>query len=349
MDEPVNCSPNREEPFEGSIGLRIGAIFIILVTSAATTLFPVITRRLPRAHVPDSVFDFARYFGSGVIIATSFIHLLAPGTEELTSPCLNANFQVYPFSFAFAMIAAFMTFFVEIMAFRFGSKKAEQLAYNGHAGGHHHPAEHGTVPPNVTEPLSGSSDVEKTHQPKDVGLGSDIEEVAVLDKDAPLSAAASQIIGVLILEFGVIFHSVIIGITLGTTTDFTILFIVIIFHQMFEGLGLGSRLATLPISRKSLIPYIGCIAYALVTPIGLAIGLGVRTTYNEDSARANYVTGIFDSFSAGILIYTGMVHCLAHDMIMNDKFRTLPMGRLLFNIFTMLLGAGLMALLGRWA
>lgn len=39
--------------------------------------------------------SFAKYFGSGVIIATAFIHLLSPALDELGSPCLSAEWQVY--------------------------------------------------------------------------------------------------------------------------------------------------------------------------------------------------------------------------------------------------------------
>lgn len=102
------CHGPRSEPFEtgsGSIGLRIGAIFILLASSALTTLFPIVTKRVPRLTIPSSAFDFAKYFGSGVIIATAFMHLLEPGADELASPCLNENFQEYPFAFAFAMIS----------------------------------------------------------------------------------------------------------------------------------------------------------------------------------------------------------------------------------------------------
>jgi zinc transporter 1/2/3 len=103
-DAEINCSNARLEPFEDGIGLRVGAIFILLVSSGAMTLFPIVTRRVARFAVPAAVFDFAKFFGSGVIIATAFIHLLAPGVEALSSPCLNENFQNYPFAFAFAMI-----------------------------------------------------------------------------------------------------------------------------------------------------------------------------------------------------------------------------------------------------
>lgn len=45
------------------------------------------------------------------------------------------------------------------------------------------------------------------------------------------SSSASQIIGVAILEFGVIFHSFLIGLTLAVDEDFKVLFVVLVFHR----------------------------------------------------------------------------------------------------------------------
>lgn len=369
-DLEVQCS-GPGETWSGSLGLRIGAIFILWVSATAVTLFPVLTRRVPRLSIPTGVFDFAKYFGSGVIIATAFIHLLAPGVEELQSPCLAQAFQDYTaFPFAIAMIAMFAVFIVELFAFRLGSTFAKKLAYDPHKGGHHHALEHvGThhdhthththahrhdttkaVPVDDIEAAPQGNTAESISSPSSLSAPASLDQKNANTSDAvALSSQASEILGVMILEFGVIFHSVIIGITLGTTTDFDVLFIVIIFHQMFEGLGLGSRLAFLPLQMKSWIPLMGAIAYGLVTPIGLAIGLGIRNSYNEDSATANYVTGIFDSVSAGILLYTGTVELLAHEFIFNERIRNAPLSKVSLSIAEMLLGAGLMALLGRWA
>lgn len=77
---------------------------------------------------------------------------------------------------------------------------------------------------------------------------------------------------------------------------------------MFEGLGLGSRLAFLKLPRKyNYVPYAGALLYTIMTPLGIAIGLGVRTTYNPDSTTASIVSGTLDAISAGILLYTGLV------------------------------------------
>lgn len=126
----------------------------------------------------------------------------------------------------------------------------------------------------------------------------------------------ARFVGFFILEFGVIFHSVIIGLTLSTTgADFNTLFVVIIFHQTFEGLGLGSRLAILPFRRRSVLPWLLGVAYGLVTPIGMAIGLGLRATYDPSSQIALLVSGILDAISSGILLYTGLVELLAHEFL----------------------------------
>ena len=153
----------------------------------------------------------------------------------------------------------------------------------------------------------------------------------------------------LILEFGIIFHSVIIGLNLGVTGDeFTTLYPVLVFHQAFEGLGIGARMSALRFGRHRWLPWILCMAYGLTTPISIAIGLGVRTTYNSGSKTANMVQGVLNAISAGILIYSGLVELLARDFLF-DPDRTKRRSHLLGMLLCVLLGAGIMALIGKWA
>jgi hypothetical protein len=54
-------------------------------------MFPVLAKRVAaiQKRVPGAVFEFAKFFGSGVILATGFIHLrsstllLRPCTEQV--------------------------------------------------------------------------------------------------------------------------------------------------------------------------------------------------------------------------------------------------------------------------
>jgi zinc transporter 1/2/3 len=159
-----------------------------------------------------------------------------------------------------------------------------------------------------------------------------------------------QIAAFIILEFGVIFHSVVIGLNLGTAgKEFAALYPVLVFHQSFEGLGIGARMSSIPFPKRwEWLQWALCAGYGLTTPIAIAVGLGVRTTYNSGSFTANIVSGIFDSVSAGILIYTGLVELLARDFLFNPE-RTMDRRQLTFMIACTLAGAGVMALLGKWA
>ncbi|KAG8972418.1 high-affinity Zn(2+) transporter zrt1, partial [Tulasnella sp. 427] len=108
-------------------GLRIASIFVILAGSSFGALLPVVAKRSPFFKLPKMVYEFAKYFGSGVIIATAFIHLLAPAFEELGSECLSPGWQSYPWASAITMLSVFVLFLTELFAFRIGTAKLEAL------------------------------------------------------------------------------------------------------------------------------------------------------------------------------------------------------------------------------
>jgi len=194
-----------------------------------------------------------------------------------------------------------------------------------------------------------SREQERKDQPlKSTAENTDLE--ALPSEESDERAFQQQIAAFLILEFGVIFHSVIIGLNLGTAgSEFSTLYAVLVFHQSFEGLGVGARMSAIPFPKRvSWLPWALCTAYGLTTPISIAIGLGLRTTYNGGSYTANVVSGVLDSLSAGILIYTGLVELLARDFLFNPDL-TRSYRRQVFIVFNVFLGAALMALLGKWA
>lgn len=61
-----------------------------------------------------------------------------------------------------------------------------------------------------------------------------------------MESYSAKLVAIFILEFGIIFHSIFIGLTLAVTGEgFIPLYVVLVFHQTFEGIGLGSRLCTI--------------------------------------------------------------------------------------------------------
>jgi len=313
--------------------LRIASLFIILICSTFGASFPIIAKTARWFRIPRGVFDFAKYFGSGVIIATAFIHLLSPGLSELGSPCLSPVWSTYPFALALCLLSIFSIFIVELIAFRWGTAKLAKIGVRHDAHGHH-----------------GGSHA--AHGPE----GSLVENIGEREKGKVpgqndiTDSAMARIVGVAILEFGVMLHSVLIGLTLAVDPNFKVLFIVIMFHQTFEGLGIGSRLAYLQLPLKYYwVRYAGAILYGITTPIGIAAGLGVKSTYNPGSTTASIVSGVLDSVSAGILIYTGLVELLAHEFLFNKDMLNGSNGEVAYALTCMLLGCAIMALLGRWA
>ena len=57
------CKGERTDISNDHMGTRIGALFVILVTSAIFTIFPILTRRIPNLRIPGVIYDFAKYFG----------------------------------------------------------------------------------------------------------------------------------------------------------------------------------------------------------------------------------------------------------------------------------------------
>ncbi|KAF7835690.1 zinc transporter 5 [Senna tora] len=142
-----------------------------------------------------------------------------------------------------------------------------------------------------------------------------------------------------VLELGIVVHSVIIGISLGVAQSIdTIkpLLVALSFHQFFEGMGLGGCISQAKFKSRSTA--IMASFFSLTTPIGIAIGMGISGVYKENSQTGLIVEGIFNSASAGILIYMALVDLLAADF-MNPRLQSNFKIHFGANI-SLLLGAG---------
>lgn len=133
-----------------------------------------------------------------------------------------------------------------------------------------------------------------------------------------------QSMQITLIEGGILFHSVFVGMTISITADgFIILLIAIVFHQMFEGLGLGSRIAAVPYPAKSWKPWALVVAFGTTAPIGQAIGLVTRGSYDPNSAYGLIMVGVFNAISSGLLIYAALVDLLAEDFLSEEAQHTL--------------------------
>lgn len=198
-------------------------------------------------------------------------------------------------------------------------------------------------------------------------------------------------------------HRLVIGLTLVVAGDsfFLTLFVVILFHQVFEGLALGSRIATIgtaadsqlthghgvfnngsaaqdtdksansptaetmriPSSSEGATAHAGlsmkkklglASLFAFITPIGMAIGIGVLHKFNGKDRSTLLAIGTLDALSAGILVWVGLVEMWAADWMTgaHGKRPELADANLLtvgLAGFALVAGMALMSLLGKWA
>lgn len=371
--QPPVCQNTND--YDGRSNLRILSIFIILISSGIGSFIPILTSRYSFIKLPDWCFFIAKFAGSGVIIATAFIHLLEPASDALSNECLGGVLAEYPWAFGICLMSLFLLFLIEIITHFFIMRAIED-------GGNHDESslvskdshfaddmdldlksnndEALIVNCNSVESNNHIDEKMKTPVPSMPGVNhysheadhQDLAQIGTPTEDPEREKYLNQLLAVAILEFGIIFHSVFIGLSLAVAgEEFITLFNVLVFHQMLEGLGLGTRIAETnwPKNRR-LTPWIMALGFTVTTPIAIAIGLGVRHSFVPGSRKALISNGVFDAISAGILLYTGIVELMAHEFLYSNQFKGEGgFKRMILAYLIMATGAGVMALIGKWA
>lgn len=269
---------------EYNLSLHVAALFIILGTSTVACAFPILATRFPRLHIPTSFLFFVSHFGTGVLIATAFVHLLPTAFTSLGDPCLS-DFWTKDYPAMPGAIALGGIFLVTVIEMVFSP------AQNICRGGKQHETRrepslcHETQPANTTKDLgkfnqlqsqtSNSLGLEPRPHLRDmgplIGRSSSIsrainrmgegsgdivrvasapeiqthpgEENGSVQPDAerhentldlsPDQKQKKETMQVYLLEMGILFHSVFIGMSLSVSVgnEFVILLIAIVFHR----------------------------------------------------------------------------------------------------------------------
>ncbi|KAJ5180387.1 hypothetical protein N7492_003597 [Penicillium capsulatum] len=390
---------------------HVMALFLILALSTFACSFPVIARRFPRFPVPRRFLFISRHFGTGVLIATAFVHLLPTAFVSLTDPCLPRFWShSYRAMAGFvAMISVFAVVTVEMFFAMKGARHVHGNDYDSLMGDlvreslsefRDDPADHGEIEASAAPgPIRIERDLrlQKRHlglhtnmnAPSGAALPLDKEDDDDIDLDelgdyadetpingathlrppdsrshhrrvlsasseAPLQNPQRQLLQCLLLEAGILFHSIFIGMALSvaTGTSFVVLLIAISFHQTFEGFALGARIAGLIpqlFLPSSIKPWLMCLAYGATTPIGQAIGLVLHNLYDPASTTGLLMVGITNAISSGLLLFAGLVELLAEDFLSESSYETLIGRRRVEACVSVAAGALLMALVGAFA
>ncbi|KAL9276672.1 hypothetical protein ACSQ67_025782 [Phaseolus vulgaris] len=325
--ESTNTCNNKKK----ALPLKLIAIFTILVSSIIGVTLPLVTRSVPALSPENDLFIIVKCFAAGIILGTGFMHVLPDSFDMLWSDCLKEKpWHEFPFSGLVAMFSALITMMVDSLATSVYTKKSRTeiipaesspagggdremaSAVNfGHFHGHHH---HHSE--NKTE-----------------GQNSQLLRYRVV---------------AMVLEFGIVVHSVVIGLGVGASNNTcTIkgLIAALCFHQMFEGMGLGGCI--LQAQYKFLKKAIMVFFFSVTTPFGIALGIALSTTYKENSPSALITVGLLNASSAGLLIYMALVDLLSADFMSPRLQGSITLQ--LKSYLAVFLGAGGMSLMAKWA
>lgn len=247
--------------------LHVGALFIILAVSTLACSFPMMAARLPSLRVPAYFFFVVRHFGTGVLIATAFVHLLPTAFILLGDPCLSGFWtDDYPaMPGAIALAGIFLVTVVE-MVFHPSRRIRPTPAAENHchleatadreadAQDTTPPQEDSTVPLRAMGHLAGRSSsigrsLSRIDQPGGPDQISPIDRQTVkippdltvdegntdssIDVLTPEQKHRKAVLQCVLLEVGILFHSVFIGITLSVSigNEFIVILIAIAFHR----------------------------------------------------------------------------------------------------------------------
>ncbi|KAG9091341.1 hypothetical protein FRC06_000605 [Ceratobasidium sp. 370] len=334
---------------------RVISLCVLLVVSFVAASFPVLAKRSSYLRTPRVLFFVGKFFGTGVILATAFIHLLKDAFENMAKAHVNQRWGKYEsWPGLVIMCSLLFIFLIEYTSTVYVEHLAEQ---------------NNPTPPERSQ-QNGNSNVPKRPGLEHAHTECLHGEVVVSDGEA------TKIVGVFVLQLGIMLHSIVVGFTLSVTngSEFTSLLIALIFHQLFEGLSLGVRISSirstlfaphstpssspegsplLPASHRSkshgytfpTLPLLLASLFALATPAGMLVGILLRTAPQD----AFLVRGLASAVSAGLLIYASCVELLAGDFVAEPKMRKAGIRRQAVALGSLLGGAAGMAIIGVWS
>ncbi|KAH7836964.1 hypothetical protein Vadar_007941 [Vaccinium darrowii] len=283
--------------------LKLISLIVIFVTSVVGISSPVMLARLFHGKPAyDKAILIIKCFAAGVILSTSLVHVLPDAFDALADCQVSSRhpWKDFPFSGLITLIGVLTALLVDLTA---------TSHVDSHSHGHGHGKSNSQYKPIGTSEemvAARKKSAESGVELGGIGEGKTAEEVVKMKQ-----RLVSQV-----LEIGIIFHSVIIGVTMGMSQNqCTIrpLVAALAFHQIFEGMGLGGCIAQAGFSFGT-TAYM-CFMFSVTTPMGIVLGMIIfsLTGYDDSNPNALILEGLLGSLSSecNILLKIGSLR-IAH-------------------------------------
>ncbi|XP_076929145.1 zinc transporter 6, chloroplastic [Bidens hawaiensis] len=327
--------------------LKLISMFVIFSTSIIGISAPVLLARLFHGKpLYDKAILIIKCFAAGVILSTSLVHVLPDAYDALADCQVSSQhpWKDFPFSGLITLIGVLTALLVDLTA---------TSHVDGYSHGHGHGHGNGNGDGNGSKGVMGYKRIGEDEEMKKTVVeieAVEAEEERVRVKEEEMVKMKQRMVSQ-VLEIGIIFHSVIIGVTMGMSQNrCTIkpLVAALAFHQIFEGMGLGGCIAQAGF-KFGTTAYM-CIMFSVTTPMGIALGmiLFAMTGYDDSNPNALIMEGLLGSLSSGILIYMGLVDLIALDFFHN-KLMSSENWLKKMSFVALVLGSTSMSILALWA
>ncbi|KAM0999178.1 hypothetical protein FF1_005914 [Malus domestica] len=325
--------------------LKLISISVIFVTSVIGISSPVLLSRYFQGKPAyDKATLVIKCFAAGVILSTSLVHVLPDAFLALNDCHVSSHhpWKDYPFSGLVTMVGAIIALLVDLTA-------TSHMESHSARGGHGHGG-YEVVPVGTRDELMGKNSKLSMDTEVAVAVGVESNSGGSSTSEEMLIRMKQRLVSQ-VLEIGIIFHSVIIGVTMGMSQNqCTIrpLVAALSFHQIFEGMGLGGCIAQAGF-KFGTTAYM-CFMFAVTTPMGIVLGMILFsvTGYDDRNPNALILEGLLGSFSSGILIYMALVDLIALDFFHNKMMSSNSWLRKTSYI-ALVLGSSSMSILALWA
>jgi zinc transporter ZupT len=306
----------RASELRSSIDLRIAAIF---VTGAATLLGIVPLVAKAASNITPVVLLSMRAASAGTMLSLALVHILPEAvfaTEDVTA---------FPLAGTRMALGVFVSYAIQM------------YCHHSHSISPPQPQSDAATPPKELE--IGGGAVIIGMPPMWAALPSPGAFMMAPPPAMPLptpgacttpgtcshagaSGASADKIVIRSSEFGVKLHSIFLGLALGVETEratLILLLVVLVFHQVLEGMCLGCLISRLPSRGERLL---AMAVNSLSLPAGIIAGLLIAVFGDSTSDSIGPVAACLSSFAGGMVLYTTLVNPKPKSHTLNPKPRT---------------------------
>jgi len=270
-----------------------------IVAMVLTGIIPIILGLIPwkaGKHVNRSnrwhqiIISFLLCFGGGVLIGLSLLHMLPEVRESL-----EVQFpEEEQLAETFLCVGFFLIYLIEELV--------HTVCGQGHGHGHSH---------ETTETIGKADETVATTTALEAAANDDDQAPLNEEEEKRTNSAIRDFLTCLALSLHAVFEGLAVGLE-NTKAGVWTLYAGVAMHKYILSFCVGLELFTGK-QNKFIVNFGYLFLYAIMSPVGIAIGITVTEVLEHDSTAFSTITGVLEALAAGTLVYVAVFEVLQRE------------------------------------